>query len=173
MSERLLNELDASRRLVSFDPCGVSPRACAATSSFSNLSLINFRNYAHELFLSAATRLKSVHEFPPARVIALQVTLQPCFLVALMPCVMGQVTSTLPEPGSIAGVVLNDLTGQPLKRAQVVLRPAQSGLTAFSQSTGVDGAFSFPRVAPCRYSILRQRDGSLPAPSGFLCQYRL
>src|SRR5260370_29570711 len=159
---------DVSRWLVSSDERGVSSQPRAATNSFNSVSFRNFNNNSDELFLSAAGRPKSVHEFTPARVIALQVTLQPCLLVALMPCVMGQVTSALPEPGSIAGVVLNDLTGHPLKRAEVVLRPAQSGLTAFSQSTGVDGAFSFPRVAPGRYSILTERDGFLPASSGLL-----
>ena len=66
------------------------------------------------------------------------------------------------EPGSIEGVVLSDSTGQPLRRAQVALHPAESGSGGSLQTTNETGVFSFPKVAPGRYTITVQRDGYLP-----------
>ena len=94
-------------------------------------------------------------------------------LTAALCLAAGQQAQTLPrEPASVGGVVLSDLTGQPLKRAQVVLKPAGAG-TALSVTTGINGDFSFPTVPPGRYSILTQRDGFLPSSSGRQGRYHM
>jgi hypothetical protein len=76
-------------------------------------------------------------------------------------------------PASIDGIVLSDSSGQPLRRAQVLLRSSDSASRAMSQSTGDSGAFSFSSVPPGLYSISVHRDGYLPATSGFLGAYRM
>jgi Carboxypeptidase regulatory-like domain len=64
-------------------------------------------------------------------------------------------------------------TGLALRRAQVVLKPADSKGTALYQTTDESGAFSFPNVAPGRYIITVQRDGYLPLSSGHIGDYKM
>lgn len=78
-----------------------------------------------------------------------------------------------PEPGSIEGVVLSDATGQPLRRAQVILRPVEAGSGGLVQTTSESGAFSFPKVAPGQYSITVQRDGFLRQSAGRIGAYKM
>jgi len=77
------------------------------------------------------------------------------------------------SPGSIQGTVLSGATGQPLRRAQVLLRPADSKGTARFQTTDESGGFSFPNVAPGRYAITVQRDGYLPLSAGRIGEYKM
>lgn len=77
------------------------------------------------------------------------------------------------EQGSVAGSVLSAVSGQPLRRAQVLLRPMEAGNSALAQTTGEDGKFSFPKVAPGRYSINVQRDGYLPLSAGRIGLYKM
>jgi hypothetical protein len=77
------------------------------------------------------------------------------------------------EPGSIAGVVRSDSTGQPLRRAQVLLGPAETGGSALVQTTDEKGKFSFPKVAPGTYSITVQRDGYLKQTAGRIGAYKM
>jgi Carboxypeptidase regulatory-like domain len=76
-------------------------------------------------------------------------------------------------PGVIQGTVLSGGTGQPLRRAQVVLKPADSKGTALYQTTDDSGGFSFPSVVPGRYSITVQRDGYLPLSAGRIGDYKM
>ena len=76
-------------------------------------------------------------------------------------------------PGSIEGSVLSDTTGQPLRRAQVLLRPVEAGVPALVQTTDESGKFSFPKVVAGRYSITIQRDGYLPLFAGRVGAYKL
>ena len=76
-------------------------------------------------------------------------------------------------PGVIQGTVLSGSTGQPLRRAQVVLRPADSKGTALYQTTDESGGFSFPKVSPGRYAITVQRDGYLPLSAGRIGDYKM
>jgi hypothetical protein len=62
----------------------------------------------------------------------------------------------------IEGTVLSGATGQPLRRAQVVLKAAGSQGVALFQTTDESGSFLFPKVSPGRYAITAQRDGYLP-----------
>ena len=77
------------------------------------------------------------------------------------------------QSGSIAGLVRSDLTGQPLRRAQVLLKPAEAGSGALSQTTDETGKFSFPKVAPGSYSITVQRDGYLRQTAGHIGAYKM
>lgn len=77
------------------------------------------------------------------------------------------------EPGSISGVVRSDLTGQPLRRAQVVLKPQDSGGSSFAQTTDGTGKFSFPKVVPGSYSVTVQRDGYLQQSAGRIGGYKM
>lgn len=69
---------------------------------------------------------------------------------------------------AIDGVVSNAITLRPLNRSEVVLKPAEAGLHALSQTTDDQGRFSFSEVPPGRYTILVQRDGFLPSSTGRL-----
>lgn len=62
---------------------------------------------------------------------------------------------------SIEGTVLNDRTELPLRRAHVVLTPAQAGLSAIGIDTDDKGAFAIQDVEPGRYSLSVSRDGYL------------
>ncbi len=59
----------------------------------------------------------------------------------------------------IEGTVLNDRTGLPLRRAHVVLRPGQAGMSAVAVDTDDKGAFAIRDVEPGRYSLAASRDG--------------
>ena len=74
-------------------------------------------------------------------------------------CAQTSQTVTPEEPASIEGIVLSDATGQPLQRAQVALRPAEAGNGGLVQITNETGVFSFPKVAPGRYSIRQSAPG--------------
>lgn len=76
-------------------------------------------------------------------------------------------------PGSISGTVLGGATGQPLRRAQVTLRPADSKAAARYQTTDESGSFSFPSVAPGQYVITVQREGYLPLSAGRIGAYKM
>jgi len=77
------------------------------------------------------------------------------------------------EPGAIQGTVLSGATGQPLRRAEVLLRPADSKGAARYQTTDESGAFAFPKVAPGRYEITVQREGYLPLAAGRMGDYKM
>lgn len=77
-----------------------------------------------------------------------------------------------PKPGSLEGSVLSNM-GQPLRRAQVLLRPMQAGIAALVQTTDETGKFSFPKLTPGRYSITIQRDGYLPLFAGHVGPYKM
>jgi hypothetical protein len=77
------------------------------------------------------------------------------------------------EPAGVEGVVLSDATGQPLRRAEVALRPAETGKGGLVQTTDESGAFSFPKVAQGRYSITVVRDGYLRQTAGRSGAYKM
>lgn len=76
-------------------------------------------------------------------------------------------------PGTIQGTVLSGATGQALRRAQVLLRPADSKGTPRYQTTDESGTFAFPQVAPGRYIITVQREGYLPLSAGRIGNYKM
>ena len=76
-------------------------------------------------------------------------------------------------PGSIAGVVRSDSTGQPLRRAQVLLSPAETGGSSLIQTTDERGKFSFPKVIPGTYSVTVERDGYLKQTAGRIGAYKM
>jgi hypothetical protein len=77
------------------------------------------------------------------------------------------------EPASIAGVVRSDSNGQPLRRAQVLLSPAEAAGSSLVQATDEKGKFSFPKVVPGTYSITVQRDGYLKQSAGRIGAYKM
>jgi hypothetical protein len=76
-------------------------------------------------------------------------------------------------PGVIQGTVLSGASGQPLRRAQVLLRPADPKVAAVYQTSDESGGFSFPKVAPGRYTITVERDGYLPLSAGRIGDYKM
>ncbi|HTW67874.1 MAG TPA: carboxypeptidase regulatory-like domain-containing protein [Bryobacteraceae bacterium] len=76
-------------------------------------------------------------------------------------------------PGTIQGTVVSGATGQPLRRAQVLLRAADSKGAPLFQTTDESGGFSFPKVAPGSYIITVQRDGYLPLSAGRIGSYKM
>ena len=100
-----------------------------------------------------------------------------CLLIFVASCVTGQTippeSAEKPQPGSIAGVVRSDATGQPLRRAQVSLSPVENGGTALVQTTDDVGKFSFPKIVPGSYSITVQRDGYLKQIAGRIGAYKM
>lgn len=77
------------------------------------------------------------------------------------------------DPGIIQGTVLSGATGQPLRRAQVVLRPADPKASSIFQTTDDSGGFTFPKVPVGRYTITVQRDGYLPLSAGRIGSYKM
>ena len=77
------------------------------------------------------------------------------------------------EPGSVEGLILNNATGQPLRRAEVTLKGVDRNDAGRFQVTAEDGKFSFPKVAPGRYAITVQRDGFLRQTAGRLGSYKM
>jgi hypothetical protein len=77
------------------------------------------------------------------------------------------------SPGTIQGTVLSGSTGNPLRRAQVLLRPADSKGTPIYETTDESGGFSFLNVTPGRYVITVQRDGYLPLSAGRIGSYKM
>ncbi len=76
------------------------------------------------------------------------------------------------QPADISGWVSSMRDGKPLSRASVALKPENSGLHAYSDTTDTQGRFYFPGVAPGRYSIEVARDGYLNATAGWYGDYR-
>jgi protocatechuate 3,4-dioxygenase beta subunit len=62
------------------------------------------------------------------------------------------------KPGSVEGVVINSVTGEPVKKAVVTL--GETNPTAVM--TNADGHFHFDNVTPGTYLIAAQRDGFHP-----------
>jgi hypothetical protein len=77
------------------------------------------------------------------------------------------------KPGSISGTVRSDSNGQALRRAQVILSPAEAGGSSLAQTTDDKGKFSFPNVAPGSYSVTVQRDGFLKQTAGRIGAYKM
>ena len=73
--------------------------------------------------------------------------------------------------------MLSGATGQALRRAQVLLKPADSAANSKArpryQTTDDSGTFGFPQVAPGRYIITVQRDGYLPLSAGRIGDYKM
>lgn len=63
----------------------------------------------------------------------------------------------------IHGSVVSDLTGQPLLRAQVILKPVSGATSSVLAETDERGRFILNRISPGTYSIVAQRDGYLPS----------
>ena len=73
----------------------------------------------------------------------------------------------------IQGTVLSGATGQPLRRAQVVLKPTDAKASSIFQTTDESGGFSFPKVPTGRYMITVQRDDYLPLSAGHIGSYKM
>ncbi|HEY6389963.1 MAG TPA: carboxypeptidase regulatory-like domain-containing protein [Bryobacteraceae bacterium] len=82
-------------------------------------------------------------------------------------------STTEESPARIDGAVMSKATGQPLRRAQVLLKPVDAGTSAIVQTTDDSGKFVFPKVTPGRYSISVQRDGYLPLQAGSIGAYKM
>ena len=62
----------------------------------------------------------------------------------------------------VLGSVVSDQTGQPLERAQVILRPVAGATNSVLVETDEHGNFIINRINPGTYSLLAQREGFLP-----------
>jgi len=74
---------------------------------------------------------------------------------------------------SVEGTVVNEKTGLPLRRAHVVLKPAQAGADAIGIDTDDRGAFMIRDVPEGRYSIAASRDGYLASADCLIGTLRL
>ena len=116
-----------------------------------------------------------------ARTLKLCLLLPVCLAAALSqdappPAISPPPTTQPPEaeaPGEIQGTVLSGSTGQPLRRAQVLLKPADSKGSARYQTTDESGSFTFGKVATGRYTITVQREGYLPLSAGRVGDYQM
>ena len=64
------------------------------------------------------------------------------------------------KPGSAEGVVINSVTGQPVKKANVMLRGSQG--VAYSAVTDAAGHFLIENIEPGRYQSIAAGDGFIP-----------
>ncbi len=107
---------------------------------------------------------------------ALPQSLPPSDVPSALPAISPPPTTQPPEaeaPGVIEGTVLSGATGGPLRRAQVLLKPADSKGTPLYQTTDDSGGFSFPKVAPGSYQITVQREGYLTLSAGRVGDYKM
>ena len=82
-------------------------------------------------------------------------------LAALLPCL-----AQTPAGARIEGVVVDTVSGTPIRRAIVQLRLSDSGQTSvegadYAEFTGTDGSFHFDRLPPGSYSLSYSRTGYL------------
>jgi Carboxypeptidase regulatory-like domain len=61
----------------------------------------------------------------------------------------------------VEGHVISDLDERPLRRAHVMLRAAEAGITSVGAEADEKGNFDLRDVAPGRYSLIAERDGFL------------
>lgn len=66
-----------------------------------------------------------------------------------------------PVPSELEGLVLNDSTGQPLRRARIVLNPLEAGLSATGAEADDQGHFLLRGIPDGTYSLSAERDGYL------------
>lgn len=70
-------------------------------------------------------------------------------------------TDTKNAPAELEGFVLNDSTGQPLRRAHIVLNPLETGLSAMGTDAGDEGHFLLRGISAGLYALSAERDGFL------------
>jgi hypothetical protein len=70
-------------------------------------------------------------------------------------------SDTKPEPAQLEGLVLNDSTGEPLRRAHVVLTPLEAGLSTTGADADDEGHFLLRDVPAGQYGLSAARDGFL------------
>jgi hypothetical protein len=68
---------------------------------------------------------------------------------------------TKEAPAQLEGLVLNDSTGRPLRRAHVVLTPLEAGLSATGADADDEGHFLLREIPAGQYSLSAARDGFL------------
>ena len=64
-------------------------------------------------------------------------------------------------PARLEGMVINDSTGAPLRRAHIVLHPLESGLSATGSDADDEGHFLLRDIPTGLYSLSAERDGFL------------
>jgi hypothetical protein len=64
---------------------------------------------------------------------------------------------------SLSGIVVAARDGKPVKRAEVILRPAAPGTAPIGVTTDENGRFAFFNVRAGRYNLYATRDGLLPS----------
>jgi protocatechuate 3,4-dioxygenase beta subunit len=83
--------------------------------------------------------------------------------------VLGQTAPSKPDDGLLEGKVLNSVTGEPVRRAQVALMnmsaPSRRKADSPKPSTALtdaEGHFQFSALAPGSYTLMAVRDGFVP-----------
>ncbi len=92
-------------------------------------------------------------------VLACCVAAQPQATVA--PSIPEAVAEAKTGPAQLEGLVLNDSTGQPLRRAHVTLHPLEAGLSATGTDADDQGHFALRDIAAGLYALSAERDGFL------------
>src|SRR5689334_1825334 len=83
---------------------------------------------------------------------------------ALFVVLAARAADTPPQPSSrFAGRVVNATTGEPLKKAQVILRATASSDISYHAATDEQGGFALPAVAGGNYELVVQRPGFVQA----------
>jgi len=96
-----------------------------------------------------------------------------CFTLAMSVCIWGQ---QLPALSGIQGQVVNLVTGDPVRKAEVKLSPvadgglfsgaAPAGKSAYAGVTDAEGKYNIENVAPGLYSLSATRSGFLESRYG-------
>ena len=95
-----------------------------------------------------------------------------CFLLASLPASAQQGTTSAntsaqdPQLASVAGQVLRAGTGEPLKKARILLRSADdSSADPYIAITDPEGRFLIAAIRPGRYSMRVAREVFFPNPT--------
>ena len=71
--------------------------------------------------------------------------------------------SASPARATVIGMVVNDLTNEPVKHAKTTLEPTRNGAASYTSETDADGHFAM-QVDPGNYEALVDKAGFLSAP---------
>jgi hypothetical protein len=80
---------------------------------------------------------------------------------AVVPSIPQPAADAKTGPAQLEGLVLNDSTGQPLRRAHVTLHPLEVGLSATGTDADDQGHFALRDIAAGLYDLSAERDGFL------------
>jgi hypothetical protein len=131
------------------------------------LGFVRFPAYNRRWLAFPAGRRKSAH---PPRPTTIMKRARTCILIVLMSVLASaaqvSLTSKLPAPATIEGIVTKDPGSEPVKKAiiELIAEDQQQGGN-YTAVTGTDGSFRIDDIQPGRYHLFAERTGFVESTS--------